>query len=128
MKYNVDNFVFYEMDGCARILFQSKEFYIYIWIDEKLYINAIQLCRTDRDKNVEERLDSQGLLLFYNKEKLKTSITKKHVEIFTEVENDTFENMFKYLGGLTEGAEVEYKLNRIEYDHFNRMPKSKKYC
>jgi hypothetical protein len=129
MKYQLDNYVFYDIDEMARLLFESKLFYIYIWFDVKLFISAFQICDTNRDKGVNGRLDSSGLIAFYSNESIENKIKLKEltISIFTEVENRVFSKMFKYLSGLKIEDEISYQLVGEEKDYFEKMPKSIKY-
>ena len=114
MKYQLDNFVFYEMNGLARLLFESTGYYIYIWLDEKLCIKAIQICDSNRNNNVDERLDSSGLVFAYLKDstKMKAYVTEQAISLFSEVENEKFSHMFHYLKSLKPEDDVVYQLDK----------------
>lgn len=129
MKYQLDNFVFYDMNGLARLLFDGKEYYIYIWLDKELYIKAVQICEADRNTTVEERLDSSGLLFFYSEgaTRMSPAVTGQAISIFSDVENDKFTRMFVYLGTLSAEEDIRYQLDESERRTFLKMPDNRRY-
>lgn len=124
MKYRLDNYISYDIDGLARLLFESKEYYIYIWIDESFSISALQVNRTVREKSV-GRLDSRNLVFHFNKQMEKSSISNFIIEIFKTAEVTTFKKMFSYLCSLEPNEIIKYKLDIEEIKFFEDMPSSK---
>lgn len=57
MEYRLDNYVSFDMDGLGRLLFESKEYYIYIWVDKEQLIQAFQV-----NHNVPEK-KQEGLIV-----------------------------------------------------------------
>lgn len=126
MEYRLDNYVSYDTDGLGRLLFESKEHYIYVWIDNTMLVQALQI-----NHNVPEkrggRLDSRNLIFHFSRKKRASTISNYVLEIFNNVDCHYFENMFQYLSTLDIGDIIDYKLDDMESLHLNEMPASKKH-
>lgn len=126
MEYRLDNYVSYDIDGLGRLLFESKEYYIYIWIDKEQVIQAFQV-----NHNVPEkkggRLDSRNLIFHFSRKKGASTITNYIKEILENVESYYFKDLFSYLTSLEIGDKIDYKLNENEKEHYYEMPASRKH-
>lgn len=126
MEYRLDNYVSYDMDGFARLLFESKEHYIYIWLDSDLTIQALQVNHNVPEKKA-GRLDSRNLIFHFSKKKGASTISNYIKDIFINIDCLFFKNMFSYLASLEIGDLIDYKLDEKETEHFSEMPASKKH-
>lgn len=126
MKYRLDNYISYDMDGLARLLFESREYYIYIWLDKDLSIMALQVNHTVNDKR-SGRLDSRNLIYHYNRKKGVSKVSNYVKEIFLDIESQHFKDLFNFLNSLDIGDEIQYSLSESESEFFNEMPSSKRH-
>lgn len=126
MEYRLDNYISYEIDSLARLLFESNDYYIYIWLDTDYDIQALQVNHNIKEKQG-GRLDSRNLIFHYNKKKKASTVTNYIKDLFNNIDSIFFKDLFTYLKSLDIGDIIEYKLNEKEAEHFKEMPSSKKH-